>query len=143
MNDEIFEKICNPTEFTPSLKLLELLLKNETLFKVTNLQSDEAYMAKNNLRIFYDGAPALFMMYLNEIQAMMPTPGCLEREIPEYAEIIAEEKYNLEYSTLADIVRKNNRVSKIIEKLKKIDSLADKCKPAKETIRRKSPRSKK
>ncbi len=131
LKENYFNEVCQTKNHSTSHELLKLLLvKQEKIFVVPKAVLN-ATEAGNRDSFFIDmeqQIPQIFIKYISMIQGGTKHPHCLEDEIPELKEFLNKVKY-LEGSVSFElIIRENNVIDKIFDKLRNITDISLKCK---------------
>jgi len=133
LKKKVLDEVCQSREFSPSVNLLRvLLLRGTKAFELKKFNEDGPQaLAKSSLENFLDTLPQVFYAYLARLQALAPTAGCLEKEIPEIAYFMERSKY-LEDIMGADTLLQNpKKIEAVFKGLKNFDAVLKRCKPKK------------
>ena len=144
LSGEFFEDICRKSD-SPSWRLLELAItKGQNVFVIpAQITGTQREVAQGMISDFIEISSEIFLNLLTQIQAMAPTPKCMEEEIPEISSLMSDIKHLQEDVDIKSIF--SGRDQKIFEKLKNYSSAYKQCQDrAKKKLRSASkPRAKK
>lgn len=81
---QYFKSVCNNKTFSPSVKLLKILLINGvSIVKKPDLTNIPQQYAFSSFKEIVKKAPDFLFGYLAELQALTNDPHCLKKKIPE------------------------------------------------------------
>ena len=144
LSGEAFDDICRKSA-SPSWRLVELALtKGQNIFEVPReITGTQREVAQGMISDFIEITSEIFLNLLTQIQALAPTPKCLEEEIPEISSLMSDIKYLQEDVDIKSIF--SGRDKKIFDKLKNYSEAYKSCQlRAKKKLRSGSkPRDKK
>jgi hypothetical protein len=144
LSGEAFDDICRKSA-SPSWRLLELALtKGQNIFEVPReITGTQREVAQGMISDFIEITSEIFLNLLTQIQALAPTPKCLEEEIPEISSLMSDIKHLQEDVDIKSIF--SGRDKKIFDKLKNYSEAYKNCQlRAKKKLRSGSkPRDKK
>jgi hypothetical protein len=127
VSNEDFKYICGSPEPSESWKVLKLSIqKGKSLFipaaGVTGIQKQ---IAEGMVEDYLESTKGILINFINQIQALSPTPNCLLEEIPKLGEFFRDIKY-LEEDVDMKIIFKN-RDEEIFLQLKKYPEAFQRC----------------
>ena len=82
---------------------------------------------KANLHSFLAQVPHLFFNYLSQLQALAPTPRCLQRAIPSLKILLERTKYLESQYPMERLMKKAFSNCKNFSKLKGLDQIMARC----------------
>lgn len=121
--------ICKKDEVFGSVKLLEYLInRGENVFVIPrNLNPIDKEFYKSSIVEFIDTLPEIFLNYIAQMQATTARSMCLEDHIPELKTLFRDLKALEQDIPARKIMAKNQMATKILEKLRRIDSIQKTC----------------
>jgi hypothetical protein len=129
INPTVVQDICSIKDFSPSVKLLRvLLLKGKSVYifneedeKIKRLQM----VATDSLQ---SKVHTLFFQYLISLQNLAKGPDCLYKEIPEFDYFTKRFRYLQEEIPPEKLMADKQKIRSIFEKLKGFSKVITKCK---------------
>lgn len=127
LKKEYYFLICKGGQYSESLKLLELSLKNgKDLFIIpANVRGMQKAMREGMVEDFVEASKEILLSFISQIQTLSPTPTCLKEEIPQLDKLFVEVKYLQEDVDMKTLFE--GREEKIFEQLKRYREAFDKC----------------
>jgi hypothetical protein len=95
LSSENFKEICENKNVSPSWKLLELSIsKGSRVFSVPGSDiGKQDQIAQGMIDDYIEITNEVFLNFMSQIQAMAPSPDCLEKEIPQLKDFLSDIKY--------------------------------------------------
>ena len=124
------EEICSTEKYTPSIKLLKLLLREkENLFVFKSPPGDVIQRSQDQSAIdeLVTKSAFLLIKLINHIQSEFKQPNCIEKELPSVRFFYKATRYTLEERGIEKILPHPGIIDAIFEKLFS-DELRQKCK---------------
>jgi Mor family transcriptional regulator len=124
IQDSILSSICRSK--SPSWKLMEYsLIQGKALFLTVSDESLDSSINQSMINDYLDSTREIFIQVINQIQAISPSPDCLEKELPELASFFSDLKYLQEEMSLEKIF--NGKIKKILKSLRRYPEAIKNC----------------
>jgi len=128
--DQKVKLICKPGAFSPSVKLLRLLLlEGKSAFYISpNVdRGGVEALATSSLEGFLQTIPHVFFSYLAKLQALAPSANCLKEEIPEISYYINQFRYLEGEMSTKSLIADKAKLNRIFRKLYRFESILKRC----------------
>ena len=135
--------ICNPRKnSSPSIILLKkLLLHQDKIFYIPQVDSNQKKQMKFQIDNLVEKAPEFFLQWLSNLQAMLPTPDCLNKHITGLVKMKKRIRYLQNEPHQKNLIGTESEIKAIFKDLSNIKNIIRLCK--KDKIKRSKKSSKK
>ena len=130
LKKEFVDEICKSNVYSPSIGLLRMLLLKEHQIYDLSLNGVDASMRPFKMAYineFQKQVPRIFIQYISGLQSEMPTPDCLEKNIPELKGFSEKIKYLEDEISTNQLITQKNQIEAIFNKLKNFSVIRNKC----------------
>lgn len=126
LHPDDLRRICSGKD-SASLKLLEhSIRKGKNLFILPkNLQGMEKAMRQGMIDDYVEASKEILLAFISQLQALAPTPTCLEEEIPGLKNFLIEVKYLQEDIDVKRLFKGKDQ--RLLERLKNYPLAFEKC----------------
>lgn len=126
--ESYIKKICHSSEFSPSVNLLRhLLIEGKEIYQVDEKMPGLQAQKYQVIELFLSEIPPLFFQYLADLQYLLPTPDCLQKQLPFLTKFLFEYQYGERETEWSEQLMEKKRLDKIFQSLRKFDNLIKVC----------------
>lgn len=124
------DEICQGKLDSASVALLRLLLIKESDIYDLSLSEVDPSMRPfkmGYINEFQKQVPRIFIQFISNLQAEMPTPHCLTKNIPELSVFFLRLKYLEEEMSGHEMIKDKTKIDRIFTKLQHLNTIKKSC----------------